>query len=290
MSLRPVDRRAENHAEKTSKKYWDSTYEGDAVPLPFDGHRQGLRYRLKRMYHQFFVHAFSTIETKGRELLECGCGGSVLLPYFAKEFDFRVSGIDYSEAGCRLARRVLQEAGVGGKIVCADFFAPPEELCGRFDVVVSFGVAEHFTNTASCIAAFGRLLRPGGLLITSVPNMAGPIGSLQKAFSRTVFDKHVVLDAGSLRRAHETAGLEVRECDYFFFLNLGVLNINEIERGTVEHAVKRVCLQALRVLTAGVWMLEEGFGSFRANRVTSPYIICRAVRPEPGRVPAVPGV
>lgn len=229
------------------------------------------------------------METQGRELLECGCGGSVLLPYFAKEFGFRVSGVDYSEAGCRLARRVLQEANVEGEIICADFFSPPKELCGRFDVVVSFGVAEHFTNTASCIVAFGRLLRPGGLLITSVPNMAGPIGGLQKVFSRAVFDKHVVLNAESLRRAHETAGLEIKKCDYFLFLNLGVLNINEIERGTVEYAVKRAGLQALRALTAAVWILEEAFGSFRPNRVTSPYIVCRAIRPELGSVPVVSG-
>jgi SAM-dependent methyltransferase len=62
---------------------------------------------------------------------------------------------------------VLDAAGVPGEIVCADLFAPPPHLLAQFDVVVSFGVVEHFDDTAACVAACARLVKPGGLMVTT---------------------------------------------------------------------------------------------------------------------------
>jgi 2-polyprenyl-3-methyl-5-hydroxy-6-metoxy-1,4-benzoquinol methylase len=265
---------------EATKGYWESTYKDEPRPVPLDPHRTGLRYRAKRAQHAFFKETFSGVETKGLSLLECGCGGSVFLPYFAKEFEFRISGIDYSEAGCELARRTLHEAGVEGEIVCADFRTPPKLLLDRFDVIVSFGVAEHFTEPSTCLAAFATMLRPGGLLITWVPNMAGLVGDLQRLLSRGVFEKHVVLDAGSLQAAHVRAGLEIQRAGYLTFVNFGVVNLNEIPRGTVEYGAKRLALGALQVLTGVIWLLEEFVGPFPTNKYTSPYAFCTAVRPQ----------
>jgi len=86
-----------------------------------------------------------------------------MAPYFAKEFGFKVYGIDYSEIGCKQAREVLSNTGVEGNVICAIFFSPPENLIDAFDVVVSFGVVEHFEDTAG-IAAFSRFLKPNGIL------------------------------------------------------------------------------------------------------------------------------
>jgi 2-polyprenyl-3-methyl-5-hydroxy-6-metoxy-1,4-benzoquinol methylase len=48
---------------------------------------------------------------------------------------------------------MLRKAGVVGQVYCCDFFAPPGDLIGTFDVVISFGVAEHFQDTAECLRA-----------------------------------------------------------------------------------------------------------------------------------------
>lgn len=52
--------------------------------------------------------------------LEIGCARSRWLPYFAKEFGFEVSGIDYSEVGSQQATQILFNEGVQGNIVFAD--------------------------------------------------------------------------------------------------------------------------------------------------------------------------
>ncbi|WP_436620554.1 class I SAM-dependent methyltransferase [Sorangium sp. So ce136] len=45
---------------------------------------------------------------------------------------------------------------------------PPERFVGAIDAVVSLGVVEHFEDTAGCLRACARYLRPGGRIITEV--------------------------------------------------------------------------------------------------------------------------
>jgi 2-polyprenyl-3-methyl-5-hydroxy-6-metoxy-1,4-benzoquinol methylase len=202
-----------------------------------------------------------------------------MLPYFAREFGFKVAGIDYAPAGCALAEESLRRSGVAGEIFCADIFDPPPSLLETYDVVVSFGVVEHFTDTTASIEAFARLLRPGGLLITSVPNMAGGTGFLQRVLDPAVYSRHVRLDAARLCTAHRNARLNVRDCRYLLAVNLGVVNINDVQRGTLEWLTKSMTLRGLQAITALVWMIETVIGPIPANRLTSPYVLCAAEKP-----------
>ena len=107
-------------------------------------------------------------------------------------------------------------------------------------------------------------------MITTVPNMAGAAGRLQSLLDRAVFDKHVVLDAASLRGAHERSGMHVVRNGYLLFANFGVVNINEVPPGFMR-SVKNLGLRALRGLTGLVWAYEELAGALPPNRLTSPY-------------------
>lgn len=137
-----------------------------------------------------------------------------------------MSGIDYSEKGCELARQNLELAGVSGDIYCSDLFCPPAELLGQFDVVVSFGLVEHFVETDRCVAALSRFVRPGGMLLTTSPNLAGAVGLLQRILGRDIYDKHRPLDRRMLLAAHGPSHLNVLDCDYLFFVNFGVVNLS----------------------------------------------------------------
>src|SRR5689334_3068852 len=56
-----------------------------------------------------------------KNLLEVGCGSSGWLPYFAKKYNLEVSGIDYSEIGCKLAEENLKMLDIKyEKIICKD--------------------------------------------------------------------------------------------------------------------------------------------------------------------------
>jgi 2-polyprenyl-3-methyl-5-hydroxy-6-metoxy-1,4-benzoquinol methylase len=160
----------------------------------------------------------------GARLVEVGCALSVLLPFLARRYQLQVSGIDYSHLGCEQSRQILRASNIDGPIFEADVFNPPQELLNSFDFVTSFGVAEHFDPVSKCLGAMGSLLKPGGIILTFVPNLAGIFGPLQRFADREIYGIHQILTAQTLRLEHERAGFTVLEARSIVALNFGLLN------------------------------------------------------------------
>lgn len=273
--------------DKAGQQYWERGYQSAASGADargFDPHRGKARDFWKRTFHDYFSKAFAGLETSGRRLVEVGAGGSTILPYFGREFGFHVVGLDYAPAGCELVEQILTREGVAGEVVCADIFRPPAAEVGRADVVVSFGVVEHFSDPADCVRACAALLKPGGLMITTVPNMAGFVGFLQRTLDRDVYEKHVALNVERLRSAHERAGLTVVDTRYVLFAHLGVVNINETKPG-LGRQLRSAALALLKGTTGALWFLEQRLGALPANAFTSPYVFCLARKPMVDAVP-----
>jgi len=259
--------------DKAGKQYWDSVWKARDIPNGIDPHKRGLPSYVNCRFHEYFCKIFSNMNTQGKKCLEIGCSRSIWLPYFVKEFGFEVSGMDYSEIGCQQATRILANEGVKGEIICSDFFSPPESMLGAFDAVISFGVVEHFQDTAECIAAFSKFLKPGGLLITNVPNLVGLNGLIQKVVNRPIFDIHVALNIDTLMQAHQINGLRIISCNYFLFANLGVIDFENL-KGSLFYKAARLRSWINEV----VWIFERGVPALKPNRWSSPYINCVATK------------
>jgi 2-polyprenyl-3-methyl-5-hydroxy-6-metoxy-1,4-benzoquinol methylase len=265
--------------DKAGKKYWDEAWNEAVLPIIWDPRKPGLNNYVQKQFHEYFSHAFKFLEPiHGKKLLEIGCARSATLPYFAKEFGFEVTGIDYSEVGCEMAQAILEEEGIKGTVLCEDFFTPSDTLKEQFDVVVSFGVAEHFQDTAGCISAFSRFLKPGGIIITNIPNMVGIVGYIQKVINRPIFDIHVPIDKEALLREHKKLGLKLLNCNYFMSTNFGVCNLNGIPVGKPVWYIKKIIIAMLARLSMVLWLLELKVGKFKANKFMSPYINCIACK------------
>lgn len=265
--------------DKAGKKYWNDLWSESEIPTAVNPHLPGLNNYVNRRLHEYFCEAFSGMETQVMRLIEIGCARSAWLPYFKKEFGFKVFGIDYSEIGCQQAVQILSQEGIEGEVMCADLFSPPENMLETFDVVISFGVAEHFQDTAACIAALSKFLKPGGKIITNIPNLVGLIGSVQKIVNRPVFDMHMSLDKYSLKKAHEASGLEVLSCDYFIVTNFGVCNLRGLPPRSIRWFLKKVFLSLLARFSMTVWFVESKVRLFKPKKVISPYINCLARKP-----------
>lgn len=257
--------------DRAGKQYWDALWETAHSGSRVEPAARDLNHYIDRKFHEFFCDTFRSIDTRGKSLLEIGCGNSSWLPYFAREFGFCIWGLDYSEQGCEQERLKLAAEGVVGEVVCADFFNPPALLLGAFDVVVSFGVVEHFDDTSACLAAFAKCLKPGGMLITNIPNMSGLIGKLQKLINRPVYDIHVPLDVYALSAAHPPS-CDVIACRYFLFANWSVVNLADVGGRLVQEVFRR----GQSWFSKGCWILERWVPIMRPNRLTSPYIHCVA--------------
>lgn len=261
------------------RAYWDGLWEEGDLPPPVDPRRPGLANYVVRRFDGYFRRRFEAEGLgRGTRLLEVGCARSAWLPYFHREFGFEVTGLDYSEIGCRQARAVLERDGAEGEVVHGDLFAPPDRLLGAFGAVVSFGVVEHFDDTARTLAAMKRLLRPGGVLFVNIPNLAGLLGFLQRHLHRETYELHVPLDREELAGAHRDAGLEVLDCRYFLPANFGVLRLGPETSYPVRRAFARVRSWASRAM----WVAERLLPGEGDNRVTSPYVHCLSRRPASG--------
>lgn len=149
-------------------------------------------------------------------ILEVGCGDSSWLPYLARKHEIsEVAGIDYSSQACKLARDRLEIEGIEGDVQCADLFEDDLSRIGTFEFVYSIGVVEHFSDTADVVRRLARLVKPGGTLLTDVPNLRSIHGFLSWLWQPDNLAKHILLSKKHLLSAYDSAGFqEVSGCFY----------------------------------------------------------------------------
>lgn len=274
-----IQRENNKNKIKADLSYWDAVWENKVkIPEPINTSDKSLSNYVNCLIHDNFKKIFSTIKTNGLKLLEVGSANSQWLPYFAREYDFKVTGLDYSTTGCKRAEIILKNAGVQGVIINIDFFNPSPALLDEFDVVFSFGVVEHFSNTTECIKALKSFLKKDGILITIIPNMVGLIGFIQKMINRPVYNIHVPIRPVDLLEAHEKTGMKVIECKYFLSTNFGINNLIGIDKRSVSYKIKKILLGVLSSISRIVWFWEMRFGELRTSSTFSPYINCIAKR------------
>jgi 2-polyprenyl-3-methyl-5-hydroxy-6-metoxy-1,4-benzoquinol methylase len=261
--------------DKAGAEYWRTLWANSQPPAPLDVAQGGLDNFVNQAFHAYIVSVLGERGGSDAKLLELGCAQSVWLPYFAHHHGFDVTGLDYDEGGCARAEALLARANVNGRIVTADVMQPPKDMLGAYDVVTSFGLVEHFSDTAGFVDHCARFLAPGGLMLTEVPNMHGVNGWLCKQLNRPVYDIHVPLDVEALVEAHRRAGLEVLDARYLISLNLCVPHFEPFRFWPVQFLARAMPV----VLSKLAWAMERAGLGIPVNRWTSPYVFCVATKP-----------
>jgi 2-polyprenyl-3-methyl-5-hydroxy-6-metoxy-1,4-benzoquinol methylase len=247
----------------TDKTYWDGTYS-----------RQ--KTKSTRQFDAFLNYSNRMVLGKlletgieGKKVLEIGAGDSLWLTHLAQRFtSSHFAGVDYSEKGCELLTARALQQNLDIDVVHEDMFVDHSLLHGVFDIAISFGVVEHFDDLSSVLKAKCRYLKPGGVMFTLIPNMAGVLGSLTKNWNRGVYDKHNPHDWTSFQKGHHQAGLEVMSGGYLGSSDFGVISSCFADRRGFARQVNR-CLVAASV--AG-WLLESKSVPLPASKTFSPYI------------------
>jgi SAM-dependent methyltransferase len=264
---------SETTGDRAGHDYWAHGWENAPVPPLHDLERPSLRNWIDIQYMQIFRKVFTPGDRQS--VIELGCGNSIWLAYFRKYFDAEVTGLDYTASGCRTATSVLSRYGFDADIIEGDIFSPPEDLKNRFDVVFTNGVVEHFEDTADCLKHCAAFAKPGGKIVTFIPNLKGVIGAAQKRLDKEIYDVHVPQDVGDLENAHKQAGLKVIDADYLMPMNLYMMNTSKFSSKPWY-----ILLRALLALpTKLVWLFEFAGISLPRNRTLSSYIYVIATKP-----------
>jgi 2-polyprenyl-3-methyl-5-hydroxy-6-metoxy-1,4-benzoquinol methylase len=209
-------------------------------------------------------------------VLEAGCADSSLLVYLGRR-GYRITGVDYSPVGCEQFRQRALKERIEAQVECCDIFSPPLRLLGSADCVLSYGLVEHFEDTARCVQALRALVRPGGRILTIIPNMRGLIGFLQRICAPSVYAVHVPLTVTELVTAHG-GGLTVTESGYLLPVGFGVVNFHEPNSSRAALWFRRLTVAVLGRLSWLGWSIDKHV-SLPRSQILSPYCYCIAERP-----------
>ncbi|MGH8548485.1 MAG: class I SAM-dependent methyltransferase [Methylococcales bacterium] len=126
----------------------------------------------------------------GRSVLEFGGGGAnYRLLAMAKWLGAETTALDFSEEGLSVLRRLFAMNGCEGSSIHADICTwTARQPC---DMVVHWGVLEHFLDPLPILEKSAHALKPGGDLLFSVPNMEAMAAVLWKKWSPENWSKHV---------------------------------------------------------------------------------------------------
>jgi len=127
--------------------------------------------------------------TSGR-VLEVGCGRGSMGAFFADN-GFETHLLDTSAKALEIAKANFTADQLGGHYICGDALAMPYPDAA-FDVIVSIGLLEHFSNIEAALTEQLRVIRPGGIFLGyvvperkfSVQTLAAPLNWTLRASHR----------------------------------------------------------------------------------------------------------
>lgn len=158
----------------TSQEYWESYYSKTSAQA------QNIK-RIVGSYDPIWDFAVKQVKRKPENIIEIGCYPARYLAYLASKYELKAYGIDFNSDLNKIKESFDSFDIDDYQIYQEDFlnFDPQK----KFDVVVSLGFIEHFSNFDQVLDKHVPLLSEDGVLILTVPNLR----NLRKIFGY-VFD------------------------------------------------------------------------------------------------------
>jgi 2-polyprenyl-3-methyl-5-hydroxy-6-metoxy-1,4-benzoquinol methylase len=198
----------------TTAESWDELWKksgGTFSPV------SSARKRLRRTRDWYALLA-QLLDSAGRgegEVLELGCApGAMLLTLHELRPGHRYSGIDFAPAGLEVARAQLAASGVEATLHSGDIRTAEIPAA---DLVMSFGLIEHFDSPVEVMADHRRFVKPGGMVAVTVPNYAHPrVVKLLRRFSPETLATHnlEIMSPAAMVAALTSAGFTEVEAGY----------------------------------------------------------------------------
>ena len=169
----PASRAAPGHADTVHADLVQALFDAKAACWPAKylagGRLAGRLFQLSR--------AVGDLAPPGGELLDLGCGSGELARHLAAS-GYRVTGCDIaptmlSQAALADVRHAVRWVRLEPRWQALPFAE------GSLDAVVSASVLEYVPDPGAVLAECARVLRPGGVLVCTVPDMTHPVRWLE---------------------------------------------------------------------------------------------------------------
>jgi SAM-dependent methyltransferase len=276
----------------TDRQHWDSLYDSRGASLaPVKLGR--LKSAVKRLlgpnvleymrdYRDYLLwdvmYPKFLVPRRGAKVLEVGSAPGRHLIRLRDVFGFEPFGVEYSPAGAELNRRLFEQHGISTDNVIQEDFCSPQfqsKYENRFDVVVSNGFIEHFTDVEGVVAKHVNVLAPGGRLVVTIPNLRGANYVLAWLFCKDLIPLHnlSIMRRDRFRKLFLNPDLTPLLCGYFGTFSFGIFNTRPESK---RRYLLMICDKVQRLLNAVFRLLFGARGA--ESRYFSPYLIFVAVK------------
>ncbi|MFA5479643.1 MAG: class I SAM-dependent methyltransferase [Candidatus Muiribacteriota bacterium] len=200
---------------KTDINYWENIWKQKNIDMLDEN----------EPLNKFIINYLKKIPAENKKIIEAGCANSRWVK-FLTENGFEVSGIDYSEEGIKNLKIYCDKNRIKCNLYLKDIFDDIPFLKEKFDVLISFGLVEHFEDYSEVIQKLSCFLKKDGIIITVIPNLKNSIYyKIQKLSEKNILKKHVMINLKDLENAHSSC-FEKINCAYagkinFFITNFG---------------------------------------------------------------------
>jgi len=169
--------------KRMSENVWD---------IDFDLSKQTMDRRIRTCTRHFgWQHAIRIIlernvAFKALKIAEIGCGTGTTALTFGL-LGASITLLDFNRRVLEKTRDIYDLYDCTAELIQADCMeAPIGELRGKFDFVISSGLAEHFigADREECIRYHRLLLKDGGIAYIGVPNTLSPFYQWVKTFKK----------------------------------------------------------------------------------------------------------
>lgn len=278
----------------TRREHWDAVHAfGRAEVLkPREKTKSWPRRTLGRLLGDRFLERMSSYDDHqiwdvlyrrymprpGATVVEVGSAPGEHLVRLHETFGLEPFGIEYSAEGVLVNRSLFEARGLDPEHVLAtDFFSDEclERCRERFDVVVSRGFIEHFEEPASVVDRHLELLKPGGLLVVTIPNLRGVNHALTKLFHPELIPMHnlEIMSKARFLALFDATKVRPLACAYVGTFSFYLFNVKD---GSPLAPVLGLCMKAQGLLNV---LFRACLGDRGAeNRFTSPQLVFLGVK------------
>src|ERR1700761_2159352 len=241
----------------TDRAFWKSFWES----------RIGLIFSIKKDYIFGDILAKLIAEKDAKTAIELGGFPGYYAIYLKKYQGMDTTLLDYF-IHPKLVNELLEKNGLHEgniQIIEADLFTyePPVQ----YDMVLSFGLIEHFSDTKSIIEKHLPYLKPGGTLFITLPNFKGVNGWVQRKFDLENYNKHYIESMNPALLADYCRQLGLKEVESYYHGRFSTwLENKSTQTAFTKAAVKTIWFTG-KVLTKLIPV---------ESKLLSPYIVLKA--------------
>ena len=152
------------------------------------------------------------IDKPNVKICQLGCGTGKWLKFLVENITkiSEIWGLDFAPSAVELSIKNLKstKTNIPFHVISGDILSLPAPFNGKtFDFIFSIGVFEHFFNWEEVIKLSSLCLKPGGKMLTVIPNLEGLNGLIMKRFNPQSYARHIVISPEELERAYKKQDL-----------------------------------------------------------------------------------